>query len=315
MRIFLAGATGVLGRRLIPAFRAHGHSVVGLARDEKKAKLVESLGGKGAVANIFDMDDLARTAEGADIVIHAATAIPKKQRPRASDIAMNDKIRRDGTRALAGCTAKIGAKHYIQQSIIWVARPADGSPFDEDSPPSLHPLTQSALDGEALAHEAGERAGFSVAVLRCGWFYGAESHQTRSFGKALLQRRMPIVGRGDAVWSLVHLDDAASAFVTSAQTPLSGVWHVVDNLQVTAADFLNRFAQGLGAPHPRHMPVWIARPLAGRMALNFLTSSVRTSNARFRQDFEWTLQFPSFREGLDQIVAAWQEEGFPPKKR
>ncbi len=310
MKIFIAGATGVLGRRLIEQFRARNHSVIGLVRSRQGEPIVQSIGGESRWGDLFDADTLARAAEGANVVIHAATSIPNKRRLAPSDFEMNNRIRRDGTGALTSCAAKIGAQLYLQQSIVWVAQPPDGTAFDEDSPTYPNPVTLSAVEGEAIAREAGERFGFNISILRCGWFYSADSSHTRIMGEELFRRRMPIIGKGDAVKSLLHIDDAASAFVTVAEANRSGLWHLVDDYPVTMAELLTRFAEQLRAPSPRCIPVWLARLVAGRYLVSFLTSSIRTSNARFRRESGWAPRFPSFKEGLDQVVQAWKSEGF-----
>ncbi len=310
MRVFIAGATGVLGRALVRQFVARGHTVVGLARSDKNARLVQSLGGESRAGDMFDADSLARAAEGADAVIHAATSIPLKTRTGAKDWEMNDRLRREGTRALSAGAAKIGAKIYLQQSIVWLARPEDGSFFDETSEPHTDAVSQSALDAEKIAAEEGERSGFKVAVLRCGLFYGPEASHTRMMGQMLRKRRLPIVGSGEAVLSCLHTEDAAGAFLAAAEGDRSGLWHVVDDEVVMVKDLLSGFAERLNAPAPRRVPVWLARLVAGRYSADFFTSSVHTSNARFRADFNWNPRFPSYREGLDQVVQAWKAEGF-----
>lgn len=311
MKVFIAGATGVLGRRLIKQFQSRGHSVVGLTRDARGDQVVRSLGGEPRQADLFDAGSLTQAAQGAEVVIHAATSIPVKDRTAPADWAMNDRIRREGTRALTSCAAEIGAGLYLQQSIVWVASPPDGLPFDEDSTPHPNPVTLSALEGEEICQEAGDKYGFNVSILRCGWFYGADSAHTRRMGEGLLKRRLPVVGRGDAVWSCLHLDDAAGAFVTAAEVNRNGLWHVVDNEQVTVSEFLAGLSERIGAAPPRRVPVWLARLIAGEYTVNILTSSTRTSNARFRGDTGWTPRYPSYREGLDQVAAAWASEGFP----
>ncbi len=112
---------------------------------------------------------------------------------------MDDRIRREGTRALANCAAKIGAKIYLQQSVVWVARPADGSTFDEDSPTQAEGILRSAVEGEQVAQEARERGRFCVAVLRCGWFYAADAAQTRMFGEWLSKHELPVIAGGKAI--------------------------------------------------------------------------------------------------------------------
>jgi len=308
MKVFIAGASGVLGRRLVQQLAARGHTVIGLVRSAKAETVVKAAGGDPRQADLFDPESLARAADGCDTVIHAATAIPAKQKPAPADWAMNDRIRRKGTRCLTEAAAKIGAKTYIQQSIVWVASPKDGSAFDEDSPVVPDSMIQSAIDAEDIAREAGSAEGFSTAVLRGGAFYDSESAHILMFADALRKRALPIIGRGDAVWAMIHTDDAASAYIACAEKPRSGVWHVVDNENVSVRTFLESFAQRLGAPRPRRVPVWLARLLAGEMAVRYFATSMKTTNARFRHDFGWSPKYPTYREGLDQIIAAWKAE-------
>jgi nucleoside-diphosphate-sugar epimerase len=312
MKVFIAGASGVLGRRLVRQFAARGHSVIGLVRSPKAESAVREAGGEARHADLFDAESLAVAAEGCDTVIHAATAIPVKQKTVPADWAMNDHIRRKGTRCLTEAAAKIGAKTYLQQSIAWVARPRDESPFDEDSPTVAEPSIQSAIDAETIAREAESAEGVTVLILRGGFFYDSESAHTLMLADALRKRQMPIIGSGTAVWAMIHSDDAASAYVAAAEKPRSGVWHIVDNELVQVRTFLNEFASRLGAPAPRRVPVWLARWLAGEQAAEYFTRSTRTTNARFRRDFGWTPKYHTYREGLDQIFTSWNTEAAHP---
>lgn len=308
MNVFIAGASGVLGRRLVRQFAARGHSVVGQVRSAKAESAVRDGGGAPRHADLFDAESLATAAEGCDTVIHAATAIPVKQKTIPADWAMNDRIRRKGTRCLTEAAAKIGAKTYLQQSIAWVARPKDDSPFDEDSPLAPEPAIQSAIDAESIAREAESAEGFTVSILRGGYFYDSDSAHTRMIAAALRKRQMPIVGGGEAMWAMIHSDDAASAYVAAAEKPRSGVWHIVDDELVEVRTFLKEFATRLGAPMPRRVPVWLARWLAGEQAVEYFTRSTRTTNARFRRDFAWTPRYPTYIDGLDQILAEWKDK-------
>lgn len=305
MNVFLAGATGVLGRRLTRLLVERGHRVAALARTPDKAAALERQGAVPCEVSLYDAEQLARAADGCDVVVHAATAIPDKQRTSPGDWIENDRIRRDGTAALTECAAKIGARAYIQQSVVWVARPTDGTFFDEDSPLIADSLMQSASDGEQIAQRAGREHDFPVGVLRCGMFYGADAVHTQMFRDGLRNRRIPIIGRGDAVWACLHLDDAAGAFLAAIEQPRSGLWHVVDNEPAPVRDFFTTFAELLGARPPRRVPVWLARLLAGRQAVEFLTGATYTSNARFCRDFQWQPRYHSYREGLRQIVDEW----------
>jgi 2-alkyl-3-oxoalkanoate reductase len=297
----------VLGRRLVRQFVLRGHSVVGQVRSSKAESAVREAGGEPRHADLFDAESLAQAAEGCDTVIHAATAIPVKQKTAPADWAMNDHIRRKGTRCLTEAAAKIGAKTYLQQSIAWVARPKDESPFDEDSPLVPEPAIQSAIDAEAFARAAESAEGFTVSILRGGFFYDSESAHMQMLAGALRKRQMPIIGSGDALWAMVHTDDAASAYVLAAERPRSGVWHIVDNELVQVSTFLKEFASRLGAPAARRVPVWLARCLAGEQAVAYFTRSTRTTNIRFRHEFGWTPRHATYRQGLDEIVAGWKQ--------
>lgn len=310
MKIFIAGATGVLGRRLITQFRERGESVYCLSRSPKNEFTIRSLGAHSRDGDLFDAESLSRAADDAHVIVQAATSIPTAAKPTPADWQMNDRIRREGTRALAECAGRVGAKTFMLQSITWVARPEDQGPFDEDSPVHPDSITQSAADMESIAREAGEKYGFHVIILRCGWFYSADAAHTRNIGKTLAARKLPIIGKRDATWRLIHADDAASAFVWSSEAERSGVWHIVDNEPVIAADYLRDFAKKIGAGEPRRVPVWIARLLAGPAAVDFMTASTKTSNERFCRDFGWSPRFPSYREGLDEVVNAWRAENF-----
>ena len=308
MKVFIAGASGVLGRRLVRQLSARGHCVIGQVRSAKAESSVRAAGGEPRQADLFDAESLAEAAEGCDTVIHAATSIPTKPKPAPADWAMNDHIRRKGTRCLTEAAARIGAKTYLQQSIAWVARPPDDSAFDEDSPVAPDPAIQSAVDAEIIAREAGSIDGFTVAILRGGYFYDAESAHTRMIADGLRKRQMPVLGGGEAVWAMIHTDDAASAFVAVAEQPRNGVWHIVDNELVTVGAFLGEFATRLGARPPRRLPVWLAKWLAGEQAVAYFTRSTPTTNLRLRRDFSWTPRYATYREGLDEIVAAWKSE-------
>src|ERR1700694_5306151 len=308
MRVLIAGASGVLGRRLIRQLVARGHFVVGQVRSARAESIVRAAGGEPRHADLFAAEPLAKAADGGDTIIHAATAIPTKRKSVPSDWAMNDRIRRKGTRCLTEAAAKIGAKTYLQQSVVRVARPKNDAAFDEDSPAVPNPAIQSAIDAEAIAREAGSTDGFTVAILRGGFFYDSESAHTRMLADGLRKRQMPIIGTGDAAWAMIHTDDAASAFVAAVEQPKNGVWHVVDNELVTVRAFLGEFAARLGARPPRRVPTWLARWIAGEQAVAFFTRSTQTTNAPLRRDFGWTPRYPTYREGLDQIVAAWNAE-------
>ena len=160
MRVFVAGATGVLGWRLVDQFADRGHDVVGLSRDDAGDDRVRTFGGEPHRGDVLEPETLTAGADGADVVIHAATAIPTPD--GSGSWTLNDRIRREGTRNLTAAAGEVGADRYLQQSVVMVARQPDGSPFDEDDPVNPAPTLESAVDGEEIARAAGETDGFDV---------------------------------------------------------------------------------------------------------------------------------------------------------
>lgn len=311
MKVFIAGATGVLGRRLTRDLAFRDHTVVGLSRNDGNDGTITSLGGVPRRADLFDVDSLARAAEGCEVIIHAATRIPPKARTHTWDWAENDRIRRAGTRALSEAAGRVHARIYLQQSVVWVAEPSDESAFDEDSPLAPGLITATASEGEGLARDAGSRFGFAVAILRCGGFYSADSVQTRLMATKAMRRRLPVIGSGTAVWSNLHADDASTAFVAAAEAGRSGLWHVVDDAPAPVGDFIRELARDIGAPEPGHVPTWLARLYLGPTTLSLFTRSTRTKNERIKKELGWRPRYPGYQTGLRQVADEWKAEGFP----
>ncbi len=313
MNVFVAGATGVLGRRLVAELSTRNHQVVGLTRDARGDELVTENGGEPRRGDILDRESLSEAAADCDVLIHAATAIPTSLKPTDEEWTRNDLVRVQGGRNMVALANEIEAKRLLLQSIAWVARQPDGSSFDEDAPPHPDRVTRSALEAERIVRRGGEKGGFEVGILRCGWFYSADSAHIQWMGKGLLDGKFPILGGGllgrkDATLSVLHVEDAARAFAAAAESNATGLWHVTDDEPVTVAAFLTAFAERLDAPAPRRIPGWVARPLVGKNSVELLTSSMPTNNERFRETFDWQPQYGSYRDGLSEVVQQWEED-------
>jgi len=205
----------------------------------------------------------------------------------------------------------VGAKQFLVQSITWVARPENQSAFDEGSPPHTDFITRSTVEMETIVRDAASKkkdlrrrycaaAGFT-APMRPTLVISARSFWRANFPSLV---RVTPCGNG-FMWTT-----RPSAFVTVAESERGGLWHVTDDQPVSAGRVSAGFAQRLGAPAPRHVPVWLAKILAGPVVVNLMTASTRTSNVRCRRDFDWQPRFPSYREALDQIVGEWRRENF-----
>ncbi|WP_267641331.1 NAD-dependent epimerase/dehydratase family protein [Haloarchaeobius amylolyticus] len=316
MRVFIAGATGVLGRRLVESCTDRGHEVVGLTRDDRGDAIVRERGGEPHRGDVFDRDSLVAGAAGADVLVHAATKIPIDDADEA-DWALNDRVRREGAENLVAAARDVDADRLVLQSIVWVARQPDGSVFDESAAPHPDRSTQSALDAERIVEQGAEDHGFDPVVLRGGYFYAHDTAHTRLFAERLRNRRLPIIGRGllgreDAELSFVHVDDAARAFAAAVEGDATGTFHVVDDEPRTFADFLRAFAHRLDAPEPRRVPAWLARLLIDDNFVRLLTRPMPTTNDRLRRAFDWEPRYPTIEEGLDQVVDRWRAADDPP---
>ncbi|MFC4405955.1 NAD-dependent epimerase/dehydratase family protein [Haloarchaeobius iranensis] len=314
MQVFIAGATGVLGRRLVALCSARGHEVVGLTRDDAGAELVRESGGDPRRGDVLDRESVVEAASGADVLVHAATEIPTDTNPSEEEWALNDRVRRVGAENLVAAAAEYDADRVVLQSVVWVARQPDGSQFDEESEPHPDRSTRSALAAERIVRDGADEHGYEPVVLRDGYFYAADTAHTKLFGERLADRRLPIIaggllGRADAELSFVHVDDAARAFAAAVDGDATGTFHVVDDRPTTYAEFLRGFADRLDAPKPRRVPAWLAGLAIDDNMRRLLTRPMPTSNARFRQAFDWEPEYPTVEQGLDRVVAEWQQTG------
>lgn len=268
MRVLIAGATGVLGSGLVRELVGAGHEVVGLSRSVANDAAILAQGAKPIRADLFDADALARAAAGSDVVVRAATHIPKAEWS-ASEIALMARVRRDGTRALLDATKQAGARMYVQESVAW---------HDD-----------AARDAERLAAEAG----IAASTLRFGWFYGSRSAHTRAMVDALRAGSFLLPADGRARKSMLHVDDAATAMARAIQTQRAGTWEVADVEPITLADYLDALADALG----------VARPPRGGPADPFLSMECIVDPRPFRAATGWAPRYPSAREGVREIAA------------
>lgn len=299
MKVFIAGATGAIGRPLLAELRLRGHEVAGLSRSDANDRTIRERGGTPVRADLFDAAPLSRAMRGCDAVVRVATRIPGNGHERDA-WKENDRIRREGTRALLEAAREAGVERYLQESVVWLARPDDGSPFDERSPARPDAITQSVLDAETMA----ARAPLASATLRLGWLYGPDTANMRAFAALLRARRSPILGDGSAKLSFLHVDDAASAFADALERRVTGVHHVVDDEPAGMGDFFDELARVLGVPRPLRFPRRVeARGTDGYVA-RLLTTPMVTSHAAFTRASGWKPRHPTYREGLAGIQDA-----------
>lgn len=314
MKVFIAGATGVLGRRLVDRLTDRGHQVVGLVRDDTGRQVVDRRGGIPRRGDVLEPDTLERAMDDdVEVVVHAATALPDSTKPSDDEWERNDRVRLDGGKNLLDA-APAGLRQVLFPSVVWVARQPDGSRFDEAAGRYPDRATQSAADVEDLLQERAATDGFDEAILRCGFFYAPDARDTRTWGEQLLDGDLPIVGGGflgrrDAKLSFVHADDAAAAFVAAIDARASGIYHVVDDEPVTGAEFFETFADLLDAPEPSRIPAWLARFFIGKVNARGLTSPMPTTNEKAKDELGWKPEHPDYRSGLQHVVETWRADG------
>lgn len=302
-KVFIAGATGVLGHRLVSRFRAAGHDVVALSRRPENDAVIRAANGDPVSADPFDADSLTKATTGCDVVVRASTSIPQGMRFRPSHWRENDRVRVDGTRALLEACRRNDVKTYIQEGIVWVATPRDGSPFDEDAQTVDRLWFGSAIEAERMANKAGKETGITASTVRFGGFYAPDAEQIQVMAKMLRKRRVPVLGDGSQYSSWIHVDDAASAVVRVAERRGSGIWHAVDGHPVTSSAFFDRFAEALDAPRPHRVPTWVGRLILGRHTLEFLMLSTRTTPKRLSKELGWAPKYPTTDVGLRAVAA------------
>lgn len=312
MKVFIAGATGVLGKRVVRLLTEQGHEVTGLARRPQNESLLNSLNAKVARVDIFDRPALIQAVRGHDAVLHLATNIPTKSRPRRQDWQMNDRLRTEGTQNLLLAALEADVKVYVQESIVHLYNRYDGAEVDERSPLIENPPfpLRSALTLERMIEQEMARHRLPGIILRFGGFYGHDSWNTQSLLNGLRARMLPVIGSGESFWNLIHLDDAARAVVAAVQAPngsLRRAYNIVDSTPVTLKELFHGLAKILKASPPRTIPTALARLIVGGDALKFMQISVRASNTAARAGLGWIPSYPSYREGMNQVLSALQD--------
>jgi nucleoside-diphosphate-sugar epimerase len=310
VRVFVAGASGVIGRRLVPLLIADGHQVTAMTRTPEKASELRATGAEPVLADALDGPAVADAVGDArpDAVINQLTSIPHRINPRKMerDFALNDRLRAEGTRHLVAAAQRAGAGRILSQSIAFGYAPgpagtvhSEPEPLFLNSPP---PFRRSALALAELERTVLDAAGL---VLRYGYFYGPGSAVSRagSVGQDVIRRRLPIVGRGEGVWSFIHVDDAAGATVNALNGGPSGAYNIVDDDPGRVSDWIPHLAEVLGAPKPRRVPAPIARLAAGSYGVATMTQAQGASNALAKRELGWRPEYPSWREGFRCLTA------------
>jgi nucleoside-diphosphate-sugar epimerase len=301
MKVFVAGATGVLGRRAVAQLVDAGHDVTGVTRTPEKAALVKSLGATPVTVDLFDAGAVKDAVAGHDVVMNLATHIPpfsKAALPNAWN--ENNRIRSEASRNLVDAALAAGASRYIQEAIAFMYADGGAAWIDEDQPLDVPALGRSQLDAERETARFTEAGGVGV-VLRFGQFYAPDAVHTTSMIAMAKRRLAPALGDPDGYAPVIQIDDAGAAVVAALLAP-AGVYNVADDEPLTKRDFGIALATALGKKPPHHLPAGIVKA-AGKKA-DYLSRSHRVSSRRFKDATGWAPRYPSAREGWPAVVNA-----------
>ena len=303
--IFIAGATGVVGRRVLPLLVARGHRVTAAVRSPHRVPLVESLGARALVADLFDPEAARGAVSGHEVAINLATHIPAMSRMMLPGAwRENDRVRRELSRNLADAVIATGAARFVQESFALVYPDGGDRWIDERTSLAPQRYNRSIVDAERSAERV-TRAGRAGVVLRFAGFYGPDDMLRTSI--AMVRRGWsPLPGRPEAYVSSISQDDAASAVVAALGAP-AGVYNVVDDLPLPRRHFVRSLAAAVGAPPPRFAPAWTAWLLGGPGRL--IARSLRLSNHRLRGATGWAPRWPGVLDAWPAVLKELGEEG------
>lgn len=310
VRVFVAGGTGVVGRRLVPQLVAQGHQVTATTTNPRKLTTLAELGAEGVVMDGLDAASVREAVAGArpDTVVHLMTAISTahagKPDFRHMDrwFAPTNRLRTEGTDNLLAAADATGVSHVVAQSYAsWNGLRQGGWVKTEDDP--LDPLGDSAAAAvaRAIRHLKDAVLGAGGAVLRYGGLYGPGA--TDDQVEMVRKRRFPLVGSGAGYCSWLHVDDAASATLLAVEQKVTGVFDIVDDEPAPASAWLPYLAEAVGAKQPMRVPVWLARLLAGKVAVTMMTQGRGFSNAKAKRELGWQPRYPSWRQGFKEELA------------
>ena len=306
MRVFVAGGTGVIGQRLVPLLVARGHQVTATTTSAAKLGSLEDLGADAVVMDGLDAESVAKAVAdaGPEVIVHQMTSIARQPDMKHMDrwFATTNRLRTEGTDNLLAAAGATGVEHAVAQGYGgWNGIRRDGWVKTEEDPldPAAGTVAQPGF--AALRHLEDAVIGAGGAVLRYGWLYGPGA--TGEQVELLRKRQFPLVGAGTGYTSFVHVDDAASATVLAVEQHPKGVFNIVDDEPAPVREWLPYQAACAGAKPPLRLPVWLARLLAGDVAVLMMTEGRAFSNAKAKRELGWEPRYVTWRQGFTESLA------------
>jgi nucleoside-diphosphate-sugar epimerase len=308
VRVFVAGGTGVIGRRLLPQLVARGHQVTATTTSAAKLSLLHRLGADGVVMDGLDAASVGETVAAArpDAIVHQMTGLseahagkPNLRKP-GRFFAVTNRLRSEGTDHLLAAAAATGVTNVVAQGAAIFNGTHEGGQVKTEEDPLV--AVKGAAEGlKAIGHLEEVMVKAGGAVLRYGSLYGPGA--TDDQVKLVRKRLFPLVGGGTGWFSWVHLDDAASATVLAVEQQAKGVFNIVDDEPAPVSEWLPYLAECAGAKPPRRLPPWLARLLAGEMVVGMMTEGRGFSNAKAKRELGWEPRYPSWRQGFKEELA------------
>jgi nucleoside-diphosphate-sugar epimerase len=308
MRVFVAGAGGAIGRRLVPALVADGHEVVAMTRSPAKEDELRELGAEPAIADGLDRAAVVEAVQRSEpeVVIHQMTSLATATDMKNFDreFALTNRLRTEGTDHLLEGARAAGARRLVAQSFgNWDYERTGSKPkTEEDALDPTPPANQrQSLDAiRKLERDVVGADDIEGVALRYGILCGPDTGfaPDGEIAAMVRKRRLPIVGDGAGVWSFIHVEDAATAAIAAMARGTAGVYNVADDEPVTVSDWLPELAVVLGAKPPRHVPVWLARMLVGEVGVSLMTQIRGASNAKAKRELGWEPRYPTYRESF-----------------
>lgn len=310
MKVFLAGASGVLGRELIPRLVGDGHEVVGMIRSPSKRDLVSGLGARPVLADALDPDAVGEAVAAAEpeAIVNELTALAGNLdfKDVEREFAPTNRLRAEATDHLLAAARAAGVRRFLGQSFAgWPFARVGGPVKTEEDPLDPDPAPPFRTVLAAIRHLEDAITGADWVeglVLRYGGLYGPgtslQLHPAGEHIEAVRKRRFPIVGSGAGVWSFLHVEDAAAATAAALGRGRPGLYNVVDDEPAPVSEWLPELAATIGAKPPRHVPRWLGRLLAGEAVTVMMTEARGASNAKAKSELSWQPRYPSWRQGF-----------------